>query len=179
MNQIQYVLLQLFKSSPFWGIVGVIVGFILGEVSRYLRYRLRIRKLKKMIMRELEAILSQIPQKKDIIKKMINSLDEQKVLPGTSINFITNGYNRYLSEIYEHLSNLQKNCLHCIYEYLRIIDETLASFEQRFISGINEGVVSNPFEEFKKPLNDLMDTCNTSEMLIRSYLSGKPEDVFL
>ena len=41
------------------GLAGVAVGFALGEGSRYLRYRFRIRRLKGVLRSEAQSLLNQ------------------------------------------------------------------------------------------------------------------------
>lgn len=72
---------KIITKTEFWIIVGVIVGFLLGEGSRYLRYRYRIHKLRSILREELKAISAQIEQKKDIANQAIDSLKNGNVLP--------------------------------------------------------------------------------------------------
>jgi len=169
---------ELVKSASFWGLIGVILGFLLGEGSRYLRYRLRIRNLKCIIRQELKSILVQIPQKEKIVTQIIVKLDEQQILPGVSVGIINTGYKQYIKELYEHLSFLQRNCLHIIYERLDVADKTLFSFEHDFVSVIREKIIDKPFEAYKGRFQDILESYDVVKNLIKGYLDGNPTDVF-
>ncbi len=176
---------QLIKSPSFWSLIGVIIGvilgFLLGEVSRYIRYRLRIYKLKYIVKDELKSILAQIPQKKDIVNKIIVSLEKegsQEILSGLSVGIINTGYKQHIAELYEHLSLLQRNCLHVVHESLNIADKTLFSFENDFISALRENIIETPYTAYRGRFGDILKSYDVVEGLIKGYLDGKPTDVF-
>ena len=173
---------ELIKLPYFWNlvsvIVGVILGFVLSEVYRHRHYRSRIRNLKRMVKEELKSILAQIPWKKTIIREIIDNLDEQKVLSGVSVGIMNTGYKQHIAELYEHLSILQRNCLHVIYERLDIADKTLSSLEQNIKSAVREKIIDKPFQLYKSRLQEILHSYDVVEDLIKKYLNGKPTDVF-
>ena len=87
------------------------------------------------------SILAQIPWKKTIIGEIIDNLDEEKVLSGLSVGIMNTGYKQHIAELYEHLSILQRNCLHVIHERLNIADKTLSSFEHDIASAVREKII--------------------------------------
>ena len=133
--------IELIKIPHFWSLICVLFGFLLGEGCRYIRYRLRILKLKRIIKEELKSILAQIPQKKEIVNQIILELENKKILPGFSVGIINIGYNKHISELYKYLNINQRNCLHVIYEHLKVAEKTLFSFEQDLISSIKENII--------------------------------------
>src|SRR5215470_3990716 len=98
------------------GLAGVAVGFALGEGSRYLRYRFRIRRLKGVLRSEAQSLLNQIGFKRDIIRQALAVMAKQDFLPTLAVRSITTGYDEYFGEVYEHLTDLERNCLHNIYQ---------------------------------------------------------------
>ncbi len=173
---------ELIKSPYFWDLIkiisSIILGFLLGEGIRYLRYRSRIRRLKCIIKEELRSILAQIPQKRGVVNQIITKLENQRILPGVSVGIINTGYKQHITELYEHLSFLQRNCLHVIHEHLNLADKTLFSFEHELISAIQERIIKNPFETCKRRFQDILKSYDVVEDLIKGYLDGKPTDVF-
>jgi len=173
---------ELIKSPYFWNLIsvisGVILGFLLGEGIRQLHYRLRIRKLKRIVKEELRSILAQIPQKKNIVKNIIAALEKQQILSGVSVGIINTGYKQHIAELYEHFSFLQRNCLHTIHERLNVADKTLFSFEHDLISAIREKIIDNPFEAYKRRFQDILKSYDAVEGLIKGYLDGELADVF-
>jgi hypothetical protein len=139
---------------------------------------LRIYRLKRIVKEELKSILSQIPLKKDIVNQIISSLEKQRILSGLSVKIVNTGYNRHIEELYEHLTVLQRNCLHVIHEHLAVADKILFSFEQDFLSAKREQIIDNPFDAYKGRFRDILNSYSVVEKLIKGYLKGKPEDVF-
>lgn len=173
------MLLELIRTQSFWALIGVLFGFLLGEGTRYIRYRLRRYRLERIIEEELKSILVQIPQKKDITVQMIDRLNNRRILSGLSVGIINTGYKQHISELYEHLTLLQRNCLHVIHEYLNIAEKILFSFEKNFMDALlKEKNIHDPFETYKGRLQDVLESYDKVESLIKGYLNGKPTDVF-
>ncbi len=164
--------------SSFWALAGVILGFALGEGSRLLRHWLRIGKLKKLVRDELISIRKQIPQKREILWKMITALEKHQLLSGVSVAIINTGYHQHISELYEHLSVNQRNCLHVIHERLRVADDVMNRFMDDFQAASRDKVIENPSTAFNALLSDIEASYQTVEALIDSYLNNKPIDVF-
>ena len=118
MTEEKSLLMELLKTSGLWTLACIILGFILAEGGGYIRYRWRIHRLRKLIKEELKSILYQIQQKEDIVRQIIDKLKKKEILPGESVGIINIGYRHYAAEIYEHLSVLERNCLHNIHERL-------------------------------------------------------------
>jgi hypothetical protein len=75
------------KLDSFWATVGMIIGFVLGEVSSFVRFRFKIYQLKKIVLEEMKSIAAQIPQKKEIIQKAINYLERKEILSTFGCNY--------------------------------------------------------------------------------------------
>ena len=173
---------ELIKSQSFWGVfgsvVGVILGFLIGEGNRIFRYRWRICKLKRLIEEELRSILKQIPQKKEIVSQIIVALGLGRYLPGISVRIMNTGYKQFISELYPHLSDLQRNCLHVIHENVNVAEETLSSFERDFLTALEKGVIDNPYAAYETRFQEILKSYDIVVDLIEGYLKGKPTDVF-
>lgn len=169
---------ELIKSVGFWSVVGIIIGFMLGEGSRWIRYKLRVRKLKQMIKDELKSILAQIPQKREIVNLIIQRLKQGRFLSGLSVRAINIGYKQHIAELYEHLSFHQRNCLHVIHERLDIADKVLFSFEHDFASALKEKIIARPFDAYRGHFEEILESYKVATKLIKGYLAGNPEDVF-
>lgn len=161
-----------------WGLVGVVVGFSLGEGSRWIREKLRIRRLKGAVRNELEAILAQIPDKEDILKQAIKAIENKTVLPMAAVRFVTTAYSSYIEDLYEHYSNVDRNCLHVIYERLRVSDSLTESFFEDFLKAIKDKVIADPWEAYAAHLGEVTESYKVVRSLISSFLAGKSEDVF-
>lgn len=169
---------QLFQSSSFWTIVGVVVGFLLGEGSRYGRYRIDLIRKKRLLIAELGSIRAQIPQKRDMVRQIIDALQQRTLLPGTSVPILSLVYRSVISDLYPHLSSRERNCLHAIYERLQVADEFLRELDDRLLQSVKNGVFPDPYEAFTRLLRDLDASYEIASELMMSYLQGNPVDVF-
>lgn len=164
--------------SPWIALVGVMVGFILGEGSRYARYRWDICRNKKIIMTELQTILSQLPQKRDVLRQAIGHLKQQSFMPTLSVRAVSTGYHSVLDDLYPHLSLVERNCLHVIYERLRIADEQMDGLEESFIKAVKDKIMDNPWLAYAGQLEELLASFDVIERLARAYIAKEPIDVF-
>lgn len=165
-----------------WNISGVLVGVAAGwsitQLTGLLTDRKRIRDLKSMLKAELESVACQLAPKRDIIRQILAGLERGGLLPGTSVHSLRVTYDNFGAELFPHLTVKERNCLHVIYEQLRIVDDVLDSFFADFASEDKRGVLEDPMAAFKSLLADLDMTCEKLKELIKSYLDGNPLDVF-
>ncbi len=76
---------EIFKNQPFWTLTAVFFGFMLGEGTRFIRDKFKIRRFKRAIKKELESVKYQIFHKKDIVSQIINHLENKRLLSGLSV----------------------------------------------------------------------------------------------
>jgi hypothetical protein len=156
----------------------VLLGALLGEGTRYARYRLEILRNRRIIKTELRTVLSQLPQKRDILNQAIRHLSEQRVMPMLSVHAVTTGYRCVIDDLYPHLSLVERNCLHVIYERLRVADQQMDEFEGSFTRTREEGVINDLWTVYAERLEELLESYSVVEDLARSYVTGEPVDVF-
>lgn len=168
----------LASSFPWDALAGVALGFMLAEGSRYARHRWDIFR-NKLVRAELQTVLAQIPQKRDILQQAIAHLNEQRFMPTLSCRTTTTGYHSVLESLYPHLSLRERSCLHIIFERLRVADEQMDEFEDSFLRALKEKVISDPWATYVDRFLELLESYAVVEKLSRSYLAKQPEDVFL
>ena len=135
----------------------------------------------KQINAELESNYHEIHQKKDHLKKIIANLNKNKILPGTSVEFVDVYYTNYHKELIPHISTLEKNSLHVIYNRLKIVDKKMDSFEEDILKFLSLKTYENYekiFSMFINRMNDLLFILESNEKLIKEHLAKKPRDVF-
>lgn len=164
--------------SPWIALAGVVVGFLLGEGSRYARYRWEIWRNKKIVWTELQTILSQLPQKRDILRQAIAHLKQQRFMPTLSVHSVVTGYHSVLDDLYPHLSLVERNCLHVLYERLRVADEQMEGFEESFINAVKDKIIDDPWSAYTGRLEELLQSFDVVEHLARAYIAKKTIDVF-
>ena len=118
--------------TPAWGLIGVLLGFFLGEGNRLIQEKCRIRKQKKVLESELRSIRAQIESKEDILLQAIQECKTRRILPPVSVRTVRTGYDAHIDDLYIAYSGLERNCLHVIYERLRICYEIMDSFDKNF-----------------------------------------------
>ena len=166
------------NSSPWIALLGVALGFMLGEGSRYAKYRLQIRRNRGIVGAELRSVLAQLPQKRDILNQAIGHLRKERFMPTLSVRMVATGYHSVLEDLYPHLRPLERNCLHVVFERLRVADDQLDQFEDIFVSALKDKIVSNPWVTYRERLEQLAASYLIVEELAHSYLAGAPIDVF-
>ncbi|MBN2680352.1 hypothetical protein HHS34_000325 [Acidithiobacillus montserratensis] len=167
----------LYNFHPWIGLIGVVLGFGLGEGGRYILYRWKLHRKKEIINLELRIILHQLSQKISIINQAVKNLEEKRLMPIYSVKFETTGYHSVINSLIPHLTAKERSCLYYIYEYLRVTDIVLDTFEEKFIHyGINN-IVQDPYIIFINRLKEFSELCQRNKYIIRSYLEGNPIDV--
>jgi hypothetical protein len=97
---------------------------------------------------ELISVLAQLPQKRDILQQAIGHMQKEKFMPTLSVRMVATGYYLVLEKLYPHLSPIERNCLHVIFERLRVADEQLDDLENAFFRTIKDGIVASPWSKF-------------------------------
>lgn len=156
---------ELIKSTSFWIVMSVIVGFLLGEVHRWIREKLRIEKLKSMIEEELKSIRNQVIRKKEIIEPKLNQLEKTDSVTDpfndfrdVFINIINVGYNNYFPELYERFLIPERNHIHTIYERLDLTERTIYELEK---ASFDEHKIISILRKYKSKFKAILNSYNT------------------
>jgi hypothetical protein len=169
---------ELLKERGFWALVGVLAGFLLGEGSRYVRYRWRVCALKKNLKSELLSLKKQIDQKKEIISAAISALNKNELLPTLSVPSITVAYAASFGELLQYYSALERNYIHNIYERALLSDKVLESFEAEFLDAVKQGIYPDPYKVFAGKLDDVLKGLVVAQELIGEFLDGRVSDIY-
>ena len=137
-----------------------------------------IRKMKEVLQSELLSINAQIKSKEDILLQAIQSFQTRQVLPTISVRTVRTGYDAFIGTLYLTYSEQERNCLHVIYERLRISDEIMDSFDKNFKETLKSGLVEQPWDVAVGQLEELLQSYDVIDGLIQSILDGTPKDVF-
>ena len=162
----------------WFGLAGVLLGFLLGEGWGTLRRRRERSRMKGIVASELSSVIAQLPQKRDVLRQGIEAFRAHAVLPLASVHMVSTGYYSVLPTLYPHLTAIERNCLHVIYERLRVAEEFMDGAEAALLEALPAGVRSDPFEDFATAAEEQLESLEVVERLARSYLAGHPTDVF-
>jgi len=158
-------------------LVGVVLGFSLNTVWEAWKERRKRKQMRNQIPAELETNLLMIEQKRDILNQIIIHLENQEVLTGISVRFITTFYDTHIQQLYPYYSAKERHSLHFIYQSLKAIDSVMHTFEQELMQHLALGFVKDPFEHYASRMKELLQRVNLTEDLLRQHLAGEPVDV--
>jgi len=169
--------------SAYIGVVGtllgVIVGLFGGEVTRIIREKLRIRRLKRILKEELKSVLKQFPCKEHVINQARLFLKtKSQFLNPSSVLFITSCYQRHFSELYEHLPEKQRATIHIIYEQLIEADNILKGMEDKFLGALRDGIIKDSYKMCEDRLDNVLTNYKGTKELIEKFLKGEDYDPF-
>lgn len=170
----------------FCTLCGVIIGFALNAWRDYWKEKKRIQKTLNQIREELRANLQMLPWKCKTLREIVDNLKAGKALPGEGVRFIRNFYAEHFAAMCPYLSEMERNSIHVIYEHLRVVDETISSYDSELSSLIptaagsasGQPMLASFSHTYRPKMEDLLKALSVTENLIRKHLDGKPEDVF-
>ena len=165
---------------PAWviALLGVIVGFILNEVSKLVKDKRLSKKLREALEDELNSNHFQLDQKIDIANQMKNALKKGNFLPGTSVPFASSVYDHHFPAILKDLSPIQRDNIRHIYSNLRVLDEINFSMEKSYKEDILESALADTNAAYIGKIDDVLNNYRVLKDLITSYLDGSPKDIY-
>ena len=159
-------------------LLGVIVGFVLNEVSQLIKKRRLTKQLKEALVDELDTNLYQLDQKIDIANKMKNAINQGNFLSGISVPFASSVYTHHFPSILKDLTSIQRDNIRHIYSNLRVLDKITLSLERSYKEDVQGGVLSDINAAYLGKIEDILKNYNVLKHLIISYLEGIPKDIY-
>lgn len=159
------------------GLIGVVLGFCLNVGYQEWKVWKNRKKMKAGLLEELRANLYMIPQKRDILQKIILQLSRGRLLPGAGVRFLRVFYETNFSSIFPHLDIQERNSFHILYEYFRTIDWLLETYADRIVKAMGTEKVNDYITLYSAMMSDVLAVLNLTEELVKKHLEGKPEDV--
>lgn len=163
--------------EAFIGLVGVVIGFVLSVAYGENKERKNTSVIKDALRAELRSNLHILPMKRHILKQAQDGLKRNAVLSRECVRFSRIIYDEHSATVSPFLTHKERNSLHVIYEYFRIIDQTLADFP-RSLAGSTVESTGNLAALFSAMFSDFDSLFKRLEELIEKHLAGNPEDVF-
>jgi hypothetical protein len=163
------------------GLVGVVIGALIGfgltvGHSEWTEWRLR-KRVDAALASELAANLRIIPQKRDILRKMLDALSGCKILPGESVPFCSAIYGGHFQIVSAHMNINQRNSLHLIYSSLAMVDSSMKSCDEAIIGAYDSAGLKDIVQLWSGKLKDLLKVLDVTEAIIQKHLTGTPTDV--
>ncbi len=173
---------NFFDQKEIWTIIGtlggVILGFSLTEISKKIQENKQNKRIKNALFSELEGNLYAIKQKKDIIKKVIISLEKKTILPAYSVPLPTAVFYTNTALIITLLTHIESDNVQHIYGRIRLIDSFLDNFEDEFLEALKDPNIEDPFFIYTTRFRDILNQCDVTQKLIKSFLQKNPIDIY-
>ncbi len=162
-------------------LIGIFFGFLINTLWQTFKEKRKRKEKLNQIKEELESNFHEIHQKKNHIKKIISYLQQNKILPGYSVDFITTFYKSYLNELYPYLDGKERNSLHVIYQYFDVTDQMMNTFENDILNFLSLKIMNSPnevYQVFAQRYAETITMLDKTQDLIAKHLEGNPVDVF-
>ena len=159
-------------------LLGVIVGFVLNELSQIIKKWRLTKQLKDALHDELNSNLYQLDQKIDIAHQMKTAIEQGNFLPSMSVPFASSVYSHHFPSILKDLSSIQRDNISHIYSNLRLLDEITFSMEKSYKEDIQGSVLADINSAYLGKIDDIINNYHVLKQLIASYLEGNPKDIY-
>lgn len=165
-------------TEAVFSLVGVFLGFILSEGKRWLDARSLKKTLRAALLQELGSIVRMTPSKLDILEQAENAFGMARVMPTKSTRFPRETYGRVLINAPEILTTQERDCLHIIYERLRVIDDSMDTMEERFNSITATHSIGQALPALVNSIHDMKEALYQTVELAKSVIEGNAVDVY-
>lgn len=164
--------------DALFGIIGVILGFLLGAFYQEFRERKTRKRLCAQLREELKANMYAIPQKKATIRSMLLELKARRILPGESVPFCDAIFAHHYPTVAPFFSQKERNILHVVYAKLATVDRTMTAFDSAATAAGSGDAQERVKISFEHKLGDLLSALDEQENLMKSFFANDPIDVF-
>jgi predicted MPP superfamily phosphohydrolase len=164
--------------EALWSLLGVLVGFILSEGTQLVKSKFSEKELREGLLAELQAITRMIPSRHDILLQAEHHLNNSHSMPTTSTHFPSSIYKKIIASNPNIISPKERDCLHVLYERLRIIDEAMDNFESRLTTISSAHSPSQAIKASLASVHDLQEALNVSSTLAKSVIDKSPINVY-
>ena len=167
---------QSFFDAGFWGLIGVVVGFGLGEISRAIKNISKARKYKKVIREELKAVSEQIPVLFDSISNIRDQILNNEAPKGFHNLVISVGYHKLFPEVYHLYDANERLCILGIYQSVSLISQSIENHREIVINQVH--LLPHPeaievHDEIIKFLGFLQIMLKETQVRLDLYLDGR------
>lgn len=165
-------------NEALWSLLGVFVGFILAEGTQWVKSKLSDRELRKGLTAELQSIIRMIPSRVNILQQAEDHLKNSHSMPTTSTHFPNHIYSNIIKNNPNIITPNERDCLHILYERLRIIDASMDNLESRLTTIASTYSKAQGIEASLVAVRDLKEALDSSTPLAQSIIDKSPIDVY-
>jgi hypothetical protein len=165
-------------NEALWSLLGVFVGFLLAEGTQWVKSKISNRELRKGLIAELQSIIRMIPSRIDILQQAECHLKNSNLMPTASTHFPNNIYRNIINNNPDVITPNERDCLHILYERLRIIDASMDNLESRLTTITSTYSEAQGIEASLAAVRDLKEALTSSTPLAQSVIDKNPIDVY-
>jgi hypothetical protein len=164
-------------SEGQYGLIGVGVGFALSFGADRIKARQRLKSLRSALAHELDANLRIVHEKRRILAQVEELIPKGRLLPPNGVRFVSVVYFNHFPELSSHITQLDRNSLHVIYESQRIFDDLCEAMDRQLTDLAVRNELRGAMTTFLVKLPDLKDQLSMLDKLLAAHISGNPIDV--
>ena len=127
----------ILNQSGFWTIIGLVVGFLLAEISAKVKKSKEQNECKNALIDETEFNHEQTKQKISILDQAIVSLKNRQFLSTQCASYSTIEFDNLYHRAIPKLKSLEKDNLRHFNSFYKKIDFILSTFDQEFKNDID------------------------------------------
>lgn len=174
---------EIINNGGIIALVGVIVGFLLSEVSGIYKKHNERTDAKNSLYDEIRFNQEQTKNKIDILNQAISALKNERFLSTKCAKYSTTEFENLYHIAIPKLSNLEKDNLRHLNSFYLTIDNLLSGFDESFKNDLdNTEVRKNTLESIYEAgviqLDNIRESLKTSLNLSSGYLKGEPLPIF-
>ena len=174
---------EIINNGGLLAILGVVVGFLLSEVSSIVKKHIERKDAKNTLLDEVRFNHKQTEHKIDILNQAIFALRSKKFLSTKCAKYSTTEFEKLYHIAIQKLSNLERDNLRHLNSLYLAIDNLLNGFDESFKNDLDnievrENTLDSIYESEIIQLDNIRESLKISLTLSSGYLKGKPLPIF-
>ena len=174
---------EIINNGGILALVGVVVGFLLSEVSNIIKKRFERKDAKNTLLDEVRFNHKQTENKIDILDQAISALRNKRFLSTKCAKYSTTEFEKLYHIAIPRLSNLERDNLRHLNSFYLAIDGLLNNFDESFKNDLDntevrKNTLDSIYEAGTIQLDNIRESLRKSLTLSSGYLKGKPLPIF-
>lgn len=174
---------KILSNGGILALIGVVVGFLLSELSSSYKRCVERSDAKKSLLDEVRFNHEQTKNKIDILEQALAALKNQKFLSTPCGKYSTSEFEHLYHVSLPKLSKSEKDNYRHLNSFYITIDDLLASFDSSFKNDLDniearQTSFESVYEAGILKMSDIKESLETSLTLSSGLLNGKPIQIF-
>jgi len=174
---------EILKNSGILALVGVVVGFLLSEISSVYKKHKERKDARTSILDEVRFNHHQTINKIEILDQAINALKQQRFLSTKCAKYSTTEFENLYHIALPKLSILERDNLRHLNSFYLTIDKILDEFDDSFKNDIDsvhirQNTLESVYKAAATQLEDIRNSLYASLKISSKLLEGNPLPIF-